>query len=179
MFSSTGRVLMKFICTHAAIPGLKNKNQTKSVYAQQTTKVICFPSYITFGSVMDSTNDAKLWSCESLCEIQLNGKTFLKAHILNLRLTPFDYSKKCTTKSIKKIDRIMMDTNYLNVFIKVFNPLNACSSFICNKYLFNNYFMNKVNNLKSMNSIYNDLFSMQGVPKKRNRLHISVLYTQN
>lgn len=155
MFSSTRRVLMNFICTNAAIPGLKNKNQTKSVYAQQTT-VICFPSYITFGSVMDSTNHAKLQSCENLCEIQLNGKTFLKAHILNLRLTPFDYSKECTTKSFQKINRIMMNTNYLNVYIKAFNPLNICSSFIFNKYQFNKYFMNKVNHLKSMNSIYDD-----------------------
>lgn len=33
------------------------------------TEVICFPSYVTFGSVMDSTNNAKLYFFENLNEI--------------------------------------------------------------------------------------------------------------
>lgn len=64
------------------------------------TEVICFPSFVTFGSVMDSTNNAKLYFCESLNKIQMNGKNFLKKCILNLRLTHFDFCNECTTKSV-------------------------------------------------------------------------------
>lgn len=100
------------------------------------TDVICFPSYVTFGTVMDSINNAKLYFFENLNEIQLNGKTFLMERILNLSLTPFDYCKECTTKYIDLEGRLDYDgnTNYLNVFIQAFNLLNACLSFICNKY---------------------------------------------